>query len=138
MSCSKKVLGYGTILWSEDENLFSTGQSITVISESELANVYLISDGKNNDPIQIDRWRVAIFEDEALAEKNSNTVFEYKNIFARNLKDGLLIRENPDINSDRTYKMRKNQVLKVYGRTSEISTIGQYEGYWYRVDYVAW
>ena len=132
-SCSKKILGYGTILWSEDENSLSTGQNVTVISESELADVYLISDGSNNEPIQIDRWRVAIFEDQILAENNSNIVTEYKNIFARNLKDGLLIRVNSDINSDRAYKMRKGQVLKVYGKTEKISTIGQYEGYWYQV-----
>ncbi|MCK5673884.1 MAG: SH3 domain-containing protein, partial [Spirochaetales bacterium] len=133
MSCSKKVLGYGTVLWSLDESSLSTGQNITVISESELADVYLITDGSSNEPIQIDRWRVAIFEDQAQAEKNSKVVSEYSNIYARNLKDGLLIREEPDINSDRAYKMRKDQILKVYGKTSDISTIGQYEGYWYKV-----
>ncbi len=133
MSCSQKVLGYGTILWSTDENLFSTGQKITIISESELADVYLISDESGNEPVQIERWRVALFNDPVQAEENSKIVSEFKNIYARNLKDGLLIREEPDINSDRAYKMRKDQILKVYGRTAEISTIGQYEGYWYKV-----
>ncbi len=133
VSCNKNVLGYGTVLWSMDENSISTGQYITVISESELADVYLISVESSNDPVQIDRWRVALFEDQIQAEKNSKTVTEFKNIYARNLKDGLLIREEPDINSDRAYKMRKDQILKVYGKSSEISTIGQYEGYWYQV-----
>lgn len=133
VSCNKKVLGYGTVLWSLDENSLSTGQNVTVLSESELADVYLISVENSDEPVQIDRWRVALFEDQIEAEENSNIVSEFKNIFARNLKDGLLIREEPDINSDRVYKMRKDQILKVYGKTSDISIIGQYEGYWYQV-----
>ncbi|MCK5672591.1 MAG: SH3 domain-containing protein, partial [Spirochaetales bacterium] len=132
-SCSKKFLGYGTILWAPDEVLLSTGQNVTVISESELADVYLITNDSSNEPVQIDRWRVSFFEDQIQAEENSLAISKYKNIYARNLKDGLLIREEPDINSNRAYKMRKNQILKVYGRTADISTIGQYEGYWYKV-----
>lgn len=133
LSCSPKILGYGTILWSPDENLYSTGENVTVISESDLADVYLISDGSDNDPVQIDRWRVNLFKELNEAENFSKTVLEFKNIYARNLKDGLLIRKEPSINSDRVYKMRGNQILKVYGRTSELSIIGQYEGYWYNV-----
>jgi Bacterial SH3 domain len=133
LSCSPKTLGYGTILWSDKENSLSTGQNITVISESELANVFLINDNSGNEPVQIDRWRVAFFEDLGEAEKYSESILEFKDIFARNLKDGLLIRKEPDINSERAYKLRENQVLKVYGRTAEIAIIGQYEGYWYQV-----
>jgi len=133
LSCSPKILGYGTILWSDNDNSFSTGQNITVISESELANVFLINDNSGNEPVQIDRWRVAFFEDPAEAEKYSESISEFKDIFARNLKDGLLIRKEPNINSERVYKLRENQILKVYGRTAEIAIIGQYEGYWYQV-----
>jgi len=133
LSCSPKTIGYGTIIWSPDETQFQTGQNVTIISESELADVYLISDGSDNDPFQIDRWRIIFFEELTQAEKFSKSVSEYTNIYARNLKDGLLIREEPDINSQRAYKMRKDQILKVFGRTEEIANIGQYEGYWYHV-----
>ena len=132
-SCSQKILGYGTILWAPEASLFPTGQTVTIISESELADVYLLSDGISEESIQMERWRVAFFEDEALAEEKSKTILEYKNIFARNLKDGLLIREKPGIDSNRVYKMRKNQIVKVSGRNNEIASVGQYEGYWYQV-----
>jgi hypothetical protein len=39
LSCSPKTIGYGTIVWSPDENSFQTGQNVTVISESDLADV---------------------------------------------------------------------------------------------------
>lgn len=132
-SCSQKLIGYGTILWAPDDSLFRTGQTVTIISESELADVYLLNDGISEETIQMERWRVAFFKDEILAKEKSKTILEYKTIFARNLKDGLLIREQPGINSERVYKMRKNQIIKVSGRTTEISTVGQYEGYWYQV-----
>ncbi len=131
-SCSQKLIGYGTILWAPEDSLFQTGQTVTIISESELADVYLLNDGISEETIQMERWRVAFFEDEILAKEKSKTILEYKTIFARNLKDGLLIREQPSINSERVYKMRKNQIIKVSARTAEIYAVGQYEGYWYQ------
>lgn len=132
-SCGKKIMGYGTILWAPEGSLFQTGQTVTIISESELADVYLLNDGISEESIQMERWRVAFFENEALAEEKSKIVLAYKTIFARNLKDGLLIREEASINSKRVYKMRKNQIVKVTSQNSEIATVGQYEGYWYQV-----
>ena len=132
-SCSKNILGYGNILWAPEDSTFLTGQSVTIISESELADVYLINDGISEEPARIERWRVEFFKDETLAKEKSKTILEYKTIFARNLKDGLLIREKPDINSQRVYKMRKSQILKVFDRTDSITSVGQYEGYWYHV-----
>jgi len=133
ISCGKKNIGYGTILWSDNKGLFSTGEIVTIISQSELADVYLIKNDNSTEPVQIERWRVSFFDELSQAENYSAEIIKYKTIFARNLKDGLLIRKEPDINSDRVYKMRTNQILKVYGKTDTIATIGQYEGYWYKV-----
>lgn len=132
-SYSQKKLGYGTILWAEENSLFSTGQTVTIVSESELADLYLVKDGSSGESTQLERWRVAFFKEKALAEERSKTVLEYKTIFARNLKDGLLIRKNPSINSQKVYKLRENQLIKVLEKATNITTIGQYEGYWYQV-----
>ncbi|MCF6335776.1 MAG: SH3 domain-containing protein, partial [Spirochaetales bacterium] len=132
-SCGKKYLGYGTLLWSDNEEIIQTGKVVTIISESDLADIYLVNDGLSEESYQIDRWRISFFEERSEAEEKAQEIIAYKTIFARNLKDGLLIREQPDINSNRVYKMRKNQVLKVYGRMENMSTVGQYEGYWYQV-----
>ncbi len=133
ISCGKQNIGYGTILWSDNKGLFSTGEIVSIISQSELADVYLIKNDNSTEPVQIERWRVSFFDELSQAENYSAEIIKYKTIFARNLKDGLLIRKEPDINSDRVYKMRKNQILKVYGKTDTIATIGQYKGYWYKV-----
>ena len=132
-SCGKKNIGYGTIIWADNENSLVTGQIVTIISQSELADVFLIKNNDNKEPVQIERWRVSFFDDISQAEEYSKIINKYKTIFARNLKDGLLIRKEPTINSERVYKMRKNQILKVYGKIDVIDTIGQYEGYWYKV-----
>ena len=132
-SCGKNYLGYGTVLWSDREDLIQTGDIVTIISESDLADVYLVNNGTSEESIQLDRWRVAFYEERIYAEEKAEEVLSYKTIFARNLRDGLLIREKPDINSQRVYKMRKDQIIKVYGRMENISTVGQYEGFWYKV-----
>ena len=133
ISCGKKNIGYGTILWSNNEDLFTTSETAEIISQSELADVYSLKNAGSKDPVQIDRWRVAFFDELAQAKEYSDKIKKYQTIFARNLKDGLLIRKEPDINSERVYKMRKNQILKVFDKTESIVTIGQYEGYWYHV-----
>ncbi len=132
-SCGKKYLGFGTVLWSDKEESIQTGQVVTIISESELADMYLVNDGTGEESVQMERWRVSFFEEKDQAEENALEVLKYKTIFARNLKDGLLIRERPDINSQRVYKMRKDQIIKIYGKIESVSTIGQYEGFWYKV-----
>ena len=133
ISCGKKSIGYGTILWSGNEEIYSTGETVEIISQSDLADVYLVKNKDSKDPIQIERWRIAFFDELSQANDYSGKIMKYQTIFARNLKDGLLIRKEPDINSDRVYKMRKNQILKVFGKTDTIASIGQYKGYWYKV-----
>ena len=86
ISCGKKSIGYGTILWSGNEEIFSTGETVEIISQSDLADVYLVKNKDSKDPVQLERWRIAFFDELSQAKEYSGKIMKYRTIFARNLK----------------------------------------------------
>ncbi len=132
-SCKQKILGYGVLLWSPNENILTTGSILPVVSESKINDTYTIKIINSKELIEIPKWRIKVFETEADAKKTAEKTTKYKTIFAHNLKDGLLIREEADVTSPRVYKMKKGQIVKIIGRTEDIKQVGQYNGFWYNV-----
>ena len=133
VSCGKKYIGYGVLLWSPNEKILETGTTLPIISESKINNTYTVKKPGSKEQIELPKWRLDVFETEEDAGKNAKMVAQYKTIFAHNLKDGLLIRETPDVTSDRVYKMKRGQTIKIIGRTEKIAEVGQYTGFWYKV-----
>lgn len=94
VSCGQKFIGYGVLLWSPNEELIPTGATLPVVSESKINNTYTVKKNETKELTEIPKWRIDFFETREEADKRVETVKRYKTIFARNLKDGLLIREN--------------------------------------------
>lgn len=132
-ACSGGNLGYGVILLSPDTNALETGALVEVREKSEINNTYTVEPPESDQSFEIDVWRVELFEKRNAAQARANEYEEYENIFARNMRDGLAIREEPDISSSRVYKLRKNQEIKVLGKTDVEEKIGGHDGVWYHV-----
>ncbi len=133
VSCKPKYIGYGVLLWSPNENIIETGAVLPVVSQSKINDSYTVKVNNSKEQIEIPKWRIELFKTTEEAEKNAQSIKKYKTIFAHNLKDGLLIREQPDVSSNRVYKMKRGQEIKIIGRTENMSNVGQYTGFWYRV-----
>ncbi len=133
VSCKQKYIGYGVLLWSPNENILETGITLPVVSQSKINNTYTVKKIESKEQMEIPKWRIELFKTAEEAETNAKAVKKYKTIFARNLTDGLLIREKPDVSSNRVYKMKRGQQIKIIGRTENMSNVGQYTGFWYRV-----
>lgn len=132
-SCSSGGIGYGVVLLSPDSNALMTGSFVIVKEESEINKTYKIEQPGSQQSFKIDTWRVEVYEKESEARARAEAYDQYKNLFARNLRDGLAVREEPTINSNRVYKLRKNQEIKVIEKTDVQEKIGGHEGEWYRV-----
>ncbi len=132
-SCSEKYIGYGVLLWSPDEKIVSTGSVLPVLSESRINDSYMVKQKKGKNILELPRWRVKLCDTKTEASQAAKTILKFKTIFARNLKDGLLIRKEPTVTSPRVYKMKKNQIIKIIGRTNTMKNVGPYTGYWYNV-----
>jgi hypothetical protein len=126
-------MGYGVVLLSPDTKALENGALVKVKEKSEINNTYTVTPPDSDQRFEIDKWRVELFENRSQAQVRSQEYDEYENIYAHNLRDGLAIREEPDIGSSRVYKLRKDQEIKVLQKTDVQEQIGGHDGVWYQV-----
>lgn len=131
--CGNNAMGYGVVLLSPSPQDVSTGLTVKLLNESDLNETYEISPVDSNERFQLDTWRIKVFEEQKAAEDWAAEYQEYVNIFARNLRDGLAVREEPSIQANRVYKLRPDQEIKIIEKSDKQETIGGHDGSWYKV-----
>ena len=132
LACGPRKIGYGVVLWSADEDSYRTGSIVPIIEESSIEDSYtfLGADGEASD---VPRWRVLFFKREKDALAYLETFEPWKLSIGRADSDGLPIRGEPDGTSERIYRMRRGETVKILSRENTPDTEGQYEDYWYEV-----
>lgn len=131
-SCGLKTIGSGILLWSPDEDLIATGATVPVISESGIEDSYTISLGEEQT-LDLPKWRVKFFDsDKALETYRKNHEQFFRTLAAAKI-DSLAVRKRQDPASQRVYKLRKFETVKIIGRSEEKAAVGSYEDYWYKV-----
>lgn len=133
VSCGTGTLGYGVVLISPDTQALQTGAVVKVIEESGINATYSVESSDSGEQYELDKWRIEIFDDQEAAREWADSYEEYVPLYARNLRDGLAVREEADINSNRVYKLRLDQEIKILRRTEVSEQIGSRQGYWYKV-----
>ncbi len=133
VSCGTGTLGYGIVLISPDTQALQTGAVVKVLEESDINATYVVESADSGEQYELDRWRIELFEDQETARGRANSYAEYVPLYARNLRDGLAVREEPNINSNRVYKLRLDQEIKILQRTGSAEQVGTHQGYWYKV-----
>ena len=138
ISCGEKPMGYGVFLWGTGGNVPITdnqlreGQVYPVYSESNIRGTYELSPS-GSPSLEVERWRLELFpsEQEALFfARDYQSLIRY---YGSNLKNGQAIRAEADSNSERIYKLRAGQLVKIIEKNPEPAREGSLEGFWYRV-----
>ena len=75
--CGTRAIGYGVLLWSEDEDLVRSGTVLSVINESDLNDVYVLDAGEEAGEIELARWRVEFFDVRETADAYADEFAEY-------------------------------------------------------------
>ena len=132
-SCGPKTIGYGVVLWSTDYELIADGTIVPVYEDSSIRDIYVIGFDDTDTTMEFPRNRISFFNKEKEASAFAAEYESYRNLFAKTLKDGLAVRSEPDEGTDRVYKLREGQVIKVLDKLEPEVRIGEYDGYWYRV-----
>lgn len=136
MGCSKP-LGYGVLLWSEDENEIASGSLVSVVSESDLQDAYVIRiEPKPGDASSVEttvtRWRVRLFETEEEATGYGASYDELATLYARSARNALPMRSDPNLGGNNiVYRLRDGEVVKLIGRADEESNLSGLVSYWY-------
>ncbi|MDC7235692.1 MAG: SH3 domain-containing protein [Spirochaetales bacterium] len=130
LSCSRK-LGYGVVLWSDQDGLAS-GDQVEILEESRIRSSYILQIKDTKDRFELPTWRVRFFEKPGDAATYAQNYEEFIHVFAYANKQGLPMREDPSTSSSRIYKLREGQEIKVLGK-GEKEEVGRFEGHWYTV-----
>ena len=89
------------------------------------------------DKIEIPLSRFELLGSKRKARRRVESFAPYALAYAENLQDGLPIRDNPDNNARRIYKLRVGEIVKILSRTQGQPAIGAsgdpLPGDWYRV-----
>jgi len=139
-SCSR--LGYGVLLWSVDDPPVDSGTVLPVYIRSNIEKIWVVGLPEpvraNRDyKMEIPLTQLEFIGSRRKAERWASDFNEYALTYAENLQDGLPIRENPDNNSRRVYRLRLGEIIKVLSMAVGIPPISAtgdpLPGSWYRV-----
>jgi hypothetical protein len=131
-SCGLKTIGSGIVLWSPDEEMIATGARAPVLGESELEGTYTISLGEEKTT-DLPKWRLAFFNSDKELENYVDSREDFLRLVALAKIDSLAVRADRDPSSQRLYKLRKYEAMKIIGRSEEKAEVGDYTDYWYNV-----
>ncbi len=137
-------------MWPEDPEHLDAGSILTLMSESNITDSYWAkyqpkaelnaagTEGSNDDqpPLveaEFSRFRVRKFETEEDALAFAQEFTEFAGTYARSQRDALPIRRLMDRHSDRIYRLREGEELKVIDRSPEQTDEAGLVDYWYHV-----
>jgi len=139
-SCSR--LGYGVLLWSIDDPPIDSGTVLPVYIKSNIEKIWVVgvpdNARSNHDyKLEIPLTQLEFIGSKKKAEKWAYNFAEHAMSYAENLQDGLPIRDKPDNNARRVYRLRLGEIIKILDiekGTPPISATGDpLPGSWYKV-----
>jgi hypothetical protein len=141
-SCSR-LLGWGVLLWDNEDPSIPSGTVLPVYIRSNIDQVWVVGipeghrkAGGEADKFEIPLWQLELSGRKNAARARAAEFAEYAPLYAETLQDGLPIRENPDNSARRVYRLRMGQIIKILARVDgnpAISAAGDpLPGDWYR------
>jgi len=135
-------MGWGVLLWYIDDPEIPSGVLLPVQSRSNIEQAWITGipeayDTQDRQLAMVPLPHLEYFRSKAAAEKYAETFAEYAVIYAEVMQDGLPIRDKPENNARRTYRLRLGEYIKILEKVEgvdAISTTGTpLEGDWFKV-----
>jgi hypothetical protein len=131
-SCARNI-GYGLVLWAEEQSPVQTGEILPVQQESQVQGTYLIRLPGTKELAEVPTWSMRLFGSKEEALQGAEEYAPYQDMYAYSQRDGLPLREEADQEARRVYKLVEGQLVKILSRGEQKVKIGSYEDYWYLV-----
>ncbi|MDR0375505.1 MAG: SH3 domain-containing protein [Treponema sp.] len=142
-SCTK-LAGWGVLLWSSDDPAVPSGTVLPVyirsnINQAWVAGVpeeYRAGDSDTPDKFEIPLKQMEVFGSKSAALKRAEEFAQLAVTYGEALQDGLPLRDRPDNNARRVYRLRLGEFVKLLAKTEgtpAISSTGEpLPGDWYQ------
>jgi hypothetical protein len=135
-------MGYGVLLWSIDDPPIDSGTVLPVYIRSNIEKIWVVGIPDASRSNRDYKLEIPLSQLEFTGSRNSAVQWaqnfsQYALSYAENMQDGLPIRDSPDNNSRRVYRLRLGEIIKILGTARgnpPISASGDpLPGNWYRV-----
>jgi hypothetical protein len=136
-------MGWGILLWTNDEPRISSGTILPVFIRSNIDQVWVVGvpdtarTVNNLNKIEIPLSLFEFSGSRKKAERRAGEFAQYASVYAENMQDGLPIRDAPDNGARRVYRLRPGEIIKILEKSEgnpPISTTGDpLPGDWYLV-----
>lgn len=110
-SCGQNAIGYGVVVWSEDERVLPTSTIVPVLKESEVYDSYTLAVGDKK--IGVPRWQLMFFSSREEAERFVAGMGRFASVYAKAAVNALKVRQNPNSTADVLYRLAEGERVKV-------------------------
>ncbi|MCX7655789.1 MAG: SH3 domain-containing protein [Treponemataceae bacterium] len=116
-------MGWGVVLWTIESPPIPAGTVVPVYIRSNIDKVWVIGIpkeflstspvGETQDKIEVPLWQITFFKQKSKARQWATSFAPFASLYGETLQDGLPIRDSPDNNGRRVYRLREGQVVKI-------------------------
>jgi hypothetical protein len=128
-SACSKIIGWGVLLWYVEEPAIPSGTVLPVYVRSNIEHLWIAGtpeayrSGEKEEMVEIPLAHLELAKNKKAAEKRSLEFEEYARIYAETLQDGLPVRDQPENNSRRVYRLKLGEIIKVLRKAEGVSAI---------------
>ncbi|MDR2073612.1 MAG: SH3 domain-containing protein [Spirochaetaceae bacterium] len=140
-SCSKKTIGWGVLLWYTEEPAIPSGTVLPIQIRSNIEQAWIATvpeeySTEENQRMAIPLPHLEFFRTRGRAERYAAN-FTYAQTYAETIQDGLPVRDKPENNARRVYRLKEREIIKILEKTEGVAAISNsgspLEGDWYKV-----
>ncbi|MDR0403833.1 MAG: SH3 domain-containing protein [Treponema sp.] len=128
-SACSKTIGWGVLLWHVEEPAIPPGTVLPVYVRSNIEQLWIAGvpeayrSVEKEEMVEIPLAHLELLKNKDAAEKRALEFQEYAYTYAETLQDGLPMRDQPENNSRRVYRLKLGEIIKVLRRSEGVSAI---------------
>ena len=134
-SCSPH-LGWGLVLWSSPQGSLPAGSIVPVYIRSNIEKLYVVGVPRTSTKVELPLWQIELFSSRGKAVERRKQIGPYMSLYMVAARDGLPIRESPNNDSARVYRIKEGQSVKILAKVPGAAVTTGAEtlpGDWYQV-----
>jgi len=132
-SCGLGRMATGVVVWAPEESAVHNGDMVWIWEQSRIRKSFKIERPEGGGSFEVDQWRVKSFPGDGEAKAFLTGFAPLKDSWAVSGKQGLPVREAPDANSNRIYKLGDAEEVKVLAGNGPRVKQGNLEGSWVQI-----
>ncbi|MDR2211821.1 MAG: SH3 domain-containing protein [Spirochaetaceae bacterium] len=134
-------MGWGVLLWYTEEPGLPAGTVLPIQLRSNIEQAWIgIVPGEysseENQRVTIPLPHLEFFKSRRKAERYAAD-FTYAHTYAETIQDGLPVRDEPENNARRIYRLKEGEIIKILEKAEGVAAISSsgspLEGDWYRI-----